>query len=134
MKALDTNVLIRFLVKDNEQQAEAVYNLFKLTESQNGEFWVQILVLLETLWVLEAAYKISREEIIDSIDDLLRMPILKFEAHSAIQSFLLSARKCKIDLSDLLIAHSSKLAGCEKIITFDKKASNFELFELLNQE
>ena len=77
MKALDTNVLIRFLVKDDELQAKAVYKLFKKAESKAEAFFIPILVVLEIFWVLEAVYEISREEIIDSIDELLLMPILQ---------------------------------------------------------
>ena len=49
----------------------------------------------------------------------------------AVQSFVSSAREVKIDLSDLLIAHAAKFSGCESVITFDKRASTFGLFELL---
>jgi predicted nucleic-acid-binding protein len=58
------------------------------------------------------------------------MPILKFEHQSVLQEFTHSARGNRYDLSDLLIAHSAKTQGCESIITFDKKASKFNLFEL----
>ena len=52
MKALDTNVLVRFLVKDDEQQAKTVYRLFKQAESKAEAFFIPILVVLETVWVL----------------------------------------------------------------------------------
>ena len=131
MKALDTNVLIRFLVRDNEQQAEIIYRIFKQAESDKKVLFVPLLVVLETVWVLESVYKISRQEILDSINDLILMPILEFEAQSAIMSFVSSARESKMDLSDLLIAHSARFSGCECVLTFDKRVSDFGLFELL---
>jgi len=131
MKALHTNVLVRFLVKDDEQQAKAVYRIFKQTESKAGVFFVPTLVALETVWVLDSVYETTRQEILDAIDELLLMPILEFEAQSAIRSFITSARENKTDLSDLLIAHCSKYSGCASVITFDKRAAKFELFELL---
>ena len=45
MKALDTNVLVRFLVKDDEQQAKTVYRLFKQAESKAEAFFIPILVV-----------------------------------------------------------------------------------------
>jgi predicted nucleic-acid-binding protein len=60
------------------------------------------------------------------------MPILKFDQQPAVQQFVHSAQGNKYDLSDLLIAHSAKINGCESVITFDKKASGFKLFELLD--
>lgn len=131
MKGIDTNILLRFLVGDDEQQSEQVYAIFKKAEQERNELFVSLLVVLEMLWVLESVYDISRSDILESIGDLLRIPILHFEQPEAIQQFLLSAQKTKIDLSDLLVAHSANNQGCETTLTFDKKASKFELFELL---
>ena len=131
MKALDTNVLIRFLVKDDNQQAKAVYRIFKQGESNSEVFFVPTLVLLETIWVLDSVYESTRQEIIETIDELLLMPILEFEAQSVVRNFINSAHENKTDLSDLLIAHHAKYSGCTSVITFDKRAAKFELFELL---
>jgi len=131
MKALDTNVLIRFLVKDDERQAKIIYSIFKQAESDKEVLFVPLLVVLETVWVLDSVYEVPRQEIIDSINELLLMPILEFEAQPAIQSFISSARETKIDLSDLLIVHSARFSGCECVLTFDKRASNFGFFKLL---
>lgn len=129
MKGLDANILVRFLVGDDSNQAAAVYSLFKAAEAEKKELFVSLLVLLELIWVLEAVYDIQRTEILDSIQDLTLMPILKFERHALVQQFINAARGNNCDLSDLLIACSAKTYGCEKIITFDKKAARHELFE-----
>ena len=131
MKAIDTNILVRFLVGDDELQARKVYNTFKQIESSKGELFVPILVVLELIWVLETAYNISRQEIIDSISDLMLMPILKFEHLTALHQLTKNTTADKYDLSDLLIAYSAAEQGCEATITFDKKASKFKLFELV---
>jgi len=132
MKALDTNVLVRFLVKDDERQSKIVYRAFKQAETDHDTFFVPLLVVLETLWVLESVYNIARNDILDSIDEVLLMPILKFEAQATIQRFIFLARENIIDLSDILIACSARLSGCQSILTFDKKASGFEHFELID--
>jgi len=130
MKAIDTNILIRFLIGDDELQAKKVYTIFKTAESEKKELFVPLLVILEMVWVLESVYDIPRAEILDSINDLLLMPIFKFDQLSALQQFSHSAQGNTYDLSDLLIAHSAKTNGCETVITFDKKVSKFQLFEL----
>ncbi len=130
MKGVDTNILVRFLVGDDEVQAKKVYKIFKMAESEKSELFVPFLVMLELIWVLESVYRISRSDILGSISELLLMPILKFEHQSVLQRFIPSAQANKYDLSDLLIAYSAKSQGCEKVITFDKKASTFHLFEL----
>jgi predicted nucleic-acid-binding protein len=131
MKALDTNVLVRFLVKDDEHQAQIVYNVFKQAEAGKKIFWVSLLVVLETIWVIDSVYEIPRKEILDSLNELLLMPILKFEAQETIRSFILLAQKNSIDLSDVLIACAAQQSGCECVLTFDKKASKLEIFELI---
>ena len=66
MKALDTNVLIRFLVKDDAHQAQIVYRLFKKAEAEKNVFWVSLVVFIEMIGVLDADYHISRKEILAS--------------------------------------------------------------------
>ena len=131
MKGIDTNILIRFLVGDDEVQAKKVYTIFKKAELNKTELFVPLLVMVELIWVLESIYEITRTDILDAINELLLMPILNFEHQSALQQFSISGRGSKYDLSDLLIAHSAREQGCESVITFDKKASKFDLFELV---
>jgi len=131
MIAIDTNILIRFLVRDDTKQTEKVYKLFKNAEKQHEELYIPILVMLEVIWVLESVYEINRTDLLNALSKLILMPILCFENLSAIQSFILDAKDSSFDLSDLLIGYSAKLKSCEKIITFDKKVSKHQLFELL---
>ncbi|RLC03380.1 MAG: VapC toxin family PIN domain ribonuclease [Deltaproteobacteria bacterium] len=131
MKAIDTNILVRFLTGDDDLQANKVYSIFKKAESEKIELFVPLLVVLEMIWVLESVYEISRAEILDAIGDLLLMPIFKFDQQPTIPQLIQSAKGNKYDLSDLLIAHSAKINGCEAVLTFDKKASKFNLFELV---
>jgi predicted nucleic-acid-binding protein len=131
MKAVDTNILVRFLIGDEEQQAEKVYTILKNAESERKALFVPLLVVLEMIWVLESVYEVSRTQILDAIKDILLMPIFKFDQHSALQQFVHVAPGNQYELSDLLIACSAKENGCEAVMTFDKKASKFSLFELV---
>jgi predicted nucleic-acid-binding protein len=92
---------------------------------------VPLLVVLEMIWVLESVYEVSRMEILDSIHDLLLMPVLKFDQQTMLRQWFLSAQGNNFDLADLLIAHVARKNGCEAVITFDKKAGKSSLFELL---
>ncbi|ACF43542.1 PIN domain-containing protein [Pelodictyon phaeoclathratiforme] len=131
MNALDTNILVRFLVRDDAGQADRVYRLFKTAETEKTAFLVSIPVLLELIWVLDSAYEIQRQEILDALGELLLLPILVFDAQSAVSSFIADARKNNLDLSDLLIAFDAVSSGCEQVLTFDKKAAKSDLFALL---
>ena len=130
MRGIDTNILVRFLTKDDKKQSKVVYNIFKKAELENEILFVPLLVILELIWVLESLYDISRNNILNSLSELLLLPILKIENQLALQQFIKSAQGNNFDLSDLLIAQSAKAKGCNSIITFDKKASKSNLFEL----
>ena len=131
MIALDTNVIVRFLVRDDEKQAQVVYARFKQAESAREVLFVPLLVVLETIWVLESAYDKSRKEILESFDELKSMPILEFEEAQVLQDLLSEGRKSNADLSDLLIALAAQSSGCTGGITFDKKAAKLPFFQLL---
>ena len=131
MIALDTNVLIRFLVRDDEKQSQIVYARFKQAESAREVMFVPLLVVLETIWVLESAYDRSRQEILDAFDELKSMPILEFEKVQVLQSLLTEGKKNNTDLSDLLIALAAQSCGCNGGLTFDKKAAKHSFFRLL---
>jgi predicted nucleic-acid-binding protein len=131
MKAIDTNVLVRFLVNDDPAQAQKVRGIFSSAEKQRESLFVPLLVLQETIWVLESAYQIRRLELINALGELLLLPVLQFEHRSAVQGMLSRAIDNTLDLPDLLIDQSARLAGCETVLTFDKKAAKSDGFELI---
>ncbi len=134
MQAIDTNVLVRFLVNDDERQAELVYERFRDAENKSEVLFIPLLVIFETIWVLESAYEAKRKEIIDSLSDLMQMPIFEFEFQAAVQAMVASAHLSSTDLTDILIGQSARVSGCDVVLTFDKKASGIDLFELIDQE
>lgn len=131
MKAVDTNILVRFLVNDDVHQAKKVYTLFLKAEKTKESFFVSDLVLCELIWVLESVYRIKRNALLSSIKQLTLMPLFHFENTSTIHQFLDDAIETKFDLTDLLIAHLAKSHGCQTVFTFDKKAAKHTLFELV---
>lgn len=131
MIALDTNVIVRFLVRDDERQAQIVYARLKRAEIQRERLRIPLVVLLETIWVLESAYDMSRSEILDSLEELRRMPIFDFEAERVLDRLLSSGKSTSVGLSDLLISHSAECSGCDSILTFDKKATKHPFFQLM---
>jgi predicted nucleic-acid-binding protein len=132
MKAIDTNVLVRFLVNDDVSQARLVRQYFNTVEKQRETLFVPLLVVAETIWVLESAYGIEREAIISVLNELVLLPILEFENREVIQRAMSSAKHNRFDLADLLIAEIAHLCGCQSVLTFDKKAVKNERFELIN--
>ncbi len=131
MIAVDTNVVVRFLVRDDEKQAETARKLLKQAEEHRDRLFFPLLVLLETIWVLESAYDKSRSEILDAIQDMRQMPVFEFEADGVIEHLLNDGRRYRADLADILIAHSAQSSGCDAGVTFDNGAARLPFFALL---
>lgn len=131
MIAVDTNVIVRFLVRDDEGQAAAVRRRLKQAEERRERLKIPLLVVLETIWVLESAYDKTRSEILDSIGEMRQMPIFEFEADAVIEGLLNDGSEHKTDLADILIAHSAAAGGCDSGITFDRGAARLPFFSLL---
>lgn len=131
MTGLDTNILVRFLVADDEAQTQAVYRLFKETESKKNALFVSLPVLLELFWVLESVYDLPRREILEAVNALTSLPFLKVDSEAVVRSLLDDARTTSCDLSDLLIGHVAAAHACNVVLSFDKKACRHRLFRLL---
>ena len=131
MIAVDPNIIIRFLVKDDEKQSATVFNRFKKAEADKESFFITLLVILEVIWVLESVYEYSREEILYAMERLTRLTIFKFEEIDLVHDFLSSGKKTDQDLSDVLIGLCARYNGCDYTITFDKRASKSSQFKLM---
>ncbi len=131
MIALDTNVVVRFLVRDDETQAEQARRRLKQSEEKRERLLITLLVVLETIWVLESAYDKTRAEILDAIRAMRQMSVLEFEASEVIERLLVDGMEYSADLADILIAQSARAQGCESGITFDKRAAKVPFFTLL---
>lgn len=131
MIALDTNIIIRFLVRDDEAQAQVVYKRFTQAEKKGETFFIPLVVVLETIWVLESAYQKKPLQIVESIEEMLRMQIFRFERDEVIVQMLSDAKKGLFDLADLLIAQAARAGGCSSGLTFDKAAARHSFFKLL---
>ncbi len=67
MKALDTNILVRFLVRDDSSMAARVDQLLDAANTRGNSFLVSLPVVLEFLWVLKSGYKRSRPDILEAV-------------------------------------------------------------------
>ncbi|MFC1584813.1 PIN domain-containing protein [Fibrobacterota bacterium] len=123
MKGLDTNVIVRFLVKDHGPQSDKALRFFTNAEKKKDRLLIPHVVILETIWVLESVYNCARAEILDALEKLTQIQVFEFEHIAVIQKFISTGRNSRIDLSDLFIGIICSHLKCEKTISFDKKAA-----------
>ena len=122
MLGLDTNVLVRYLVRDDQRQFEKALRLIKREADKNEPVLVSLLVFLETEWVLRSRYELSKPEILSALSTLLDVADLVFEDEPSIEHALYSWKESVADFADCLIQARHRQLGCEATATFDAKA------------
>ncbi len=121
MLGIDTNVLVRFLVRDNEAQFEKASGLIRREVGVENDVFVSLLVLQETEWVLRSRYGMQNIEIIEAISGLLNAAEIRFEDEPAIEEALFSWKDSTADFSDCLMGAHNRRLGCSATVTLDTK-------------
>jgi predicted nucleic-acid-binding protein len=128
--ALDTNVLVRFLVQDDPEQARVAGEIIGGLSRERVGF-VSREVVLELVWVLERAYGFGRAEVAAALDGILAAVELSVEAADDVGLALERYRTDGFGIADSLIASASARAGAEDLVTFDRKAARLPGVHLL---
>jgi len=122
MLGLDTNVLVRFLVRDHEAQFERARRLIKREVGAREKVLISLLVLLETEWVLRSRYSLQKNQIMDAISGLLDATELELEDEPTIEEALYLWKDSATDFADCLIGAHHRRLGCRATATFDARA------------
>ena len=130
MIALDTNVLVRFLAQDDDAQFQVAAGLIEgCTRDAPG--YVCREVMIELVWVLERAYKYSREEIAEALLSIVTASQLSVENAQDIASVVNLYRDEGYDFADLMIRQSAQRSENRILKTFDQKLAKLDGVELL---
>jgi Predicted nucleic-acid-binding protein, contains PIN domain len=120
MIALDTNVLVRFLVEDDLEQSKKARHLIQRIVSSGNTCFLSDIIICEMIWVMDSCYKIEKIEIVRMVHQLLASPHVTFATSDRIASALAAYETGPGDFSDYLIREHAIEAGCEFVSTFDK--------------
>jgi predicted nucleic-acid-binding protein len=116
MHAIDTNVLVRLLVRDEPRQLDVAEQFIV-----KGA-WVSQVVLVETLWVLDAVYERSAEQIGAAVERLLAHADLVLQDADVVAAALQQFRaKPTLGFSDCLVLEVARNAGHLPLGTFDRQ-------------
>ena len=125
MRAADTNIVVRLLARDDAKQVAAAEGFIK------SGAWVSLLVLQESLWVLERAYGLDRRALATVVELLLEHESLVLEGPSVVRDALVEfGRPGRVGFSDCLILASARAQGHLPLGTFDKRFAKLEDVEL----
>jgi predicted nucleic-acid-binding protein len=119
--AVDTNVLVRLLVRDDADQHAAALGRLLAAERAGDTWWVGTVALAETAWVLGRVYRYPRHHVAEAIAGLLAARAVEVEAVEAVLGALDDFRRGAADFPDYLILRCGHLVGAERALTFDQR-------------
>ena len=122
MIGVDTNVLVRYLVQDEPQQAARATRLLGSLSAEEPAF-VSVVVLAETVWVLESCYAADASLIEKVVETLLRTDAVHVASADVVWRTLRRFKADHGDFADTLIAELAKADGCGTVYTFDRGAA-----------
>ncbi|MBI1731699.1 MAG: type II toxin-antitoxin system VapC family toxin [Gammaproteobacteria bacterium] len=122
MIGLDTNVLVRYIVRDDAKQTAAATRLIESQCTAETPGFVSQLVLAELFWVLSRGYEYPKSVRVEVFTKLLGSAELEVEDAADAWVALRAFAAGPADFADLLIGLRGRSAGCETIFTFDKSA------------
>ena len=126
MAALDTNVLVRFLVQDDMAQGEAAARLIRDGVLAGSPVFVPVTVMLELEWVLRSAFGFQKASVLQALFRLLGSFELNFESEAAVEIAVAQCARTAADFADCLHIALAGQAGEPPLWTFDKAAAKLD--------
>lgn len=130
MIGIDTNVLLRYLLKDDPIQSPKAHAIVR-GFSTRSPGWVSTTTVLELVWVLSDSKAINRKRVSQAILDLLTIEGLIVDRAEVVAQAALKFRSGRVEFADCLIAVSASATGCSKTLTFDRLAARDAGLELI---
>jgi predicted nucleic-acid-binding protein len=132
MAALDTNVLVRYLVQDDDLQHAVAKKLIRAVLRAGETLYIPITVMLELEWVLRSNFGFDKEQITLTLASLLAAAELSIESELAVEIALALYKKNSADFADCVHIALSHMAGESPLWTFDRAASKIDGAKLLS--
>jgi predicted nucleic-acid-binding protein len=129
--ALDTNVLVRLVLYDDEGQAKAAERLVVRARRERTPLWISDVVLCELVWVLTRRVGLERPDIADALDQLLRTELITVGEARLVERALAAYRAGKGDFADYLIREQAEAAGANEVATFDRALKGEDGFRVI---
>jgi predicted nucleic-acid-binding protein len=128
MRAIDTNVLVRLITRDDKRHVESAESFV------SSGAWISHLVLAEMSWVLESVYERTREEIAKAVEMLLDHQQIAIQDRGIIEEALDTfCKHRRISFSDALVLEAARKNGHVPLGTFDRDLAKLDGTQLLTK-
>lgn len=131
MIALDTNVLVRLVLHDDESQARTAERLVVRARREQTSLFVADIVLCELVWVLTRRTRLARADVAAAIDQLLRTELVVVADAAIVDGALGAYRTGRGDFADYLLREQALAEGAEEVVTFDQALKGEDGFRLI---
>lgn len=131
MPALDTNILVRFIVQDDAAQFAAAKQLISRCVADGSTLFVPVTVALELEWVLRSSFGLDKRDVLQTFSGLLSSRELSFESERAVEVALQLFRQSSADFADCLHVALAAQGGEQPLWTLDKGAAKISGARLL---
>jgi len=121
MIGVDTNVILRHLLQDDARQSP-IASRFLADRSPDDPAYLSTAVVLELVWTLRRRYGFPQAEVSRIVLSLSRSNDILLQDSVAVRRAVWDAEEANVDIADALIAHSAIDAGCDGVVTFDRRA------------
>jgi predicted nucleic-acid-binding protein len=133
MPVLDTNILVRYVVRDDNAQFLAARRLINRCVAEGLALFVPVTVVLEVEWVLRSNFGYGKDDVLNVLSSLFSAAELSFESERALEVSLQLYRKGSADFADCLHVALATQAGEQPLWTFDKRAAKVDGAQLLTR-
>lgn len=130
MIGLDTNILVRYLTQDDPVQSAKAAEIIERHLNERNPGYLSVVVLAETVWVLDRAYGFDAATIAAAIQRILQIDDLEVESEQEVFTAMIALNEGEGEFADALIAALCATAGCSYTLTFDRKAARLPGFSL----
>lgn len=131
MIAVDTNVLVRLLVRDDEAQFAKALQLFDDHADEPASLWVSDVVLCEVTWVLSRTYGCDRASVAAALRAITVNATLALESAEQVRRALALYEQGPADFPDCLLAVQAEACGADRVATFDRRMRGLPGVQLL---
>jgi predicted nucleic-acid-binding protein len=130
--AVDTNILLRSIVRDDPEQTPKARAYFSAQRQAGVMVYINLIVLVETVWALRQIYKYPKIEILAIVQGFLNTSGIELQESELVEKAIGYYRNSNADFSDCLILVRNQKANVADTKTFDKKAAKLPGFSLLD--
>jgi predicted nucleic-acid-binding protein len=131
VNGLDTNVLVRYLVEDDPVQSRRAASRITTMAERGHRGFISAIVLCELAWVLRGAYKVSKDDLLRVLDQVLATTQFVVGDKDVVRRAVAAYRAGRADFADYVIGGLHRDAGCEKTVTFDRRLRGSADYQIL---